>query len=142
MEAIPNIHPLAMIISAVTIVYRKKALLPIYVYVLLDGLRSGFSFWWIPQIYLWAVLWAAVMIASSGKKPYGVVRYIIIGGIFGLSFGTLYAPVQAIMFGLSFKGAVAWVLAGLPFDAAHGLGNAAFCMLTVPMAKLLDREKP
>ena len=48
MEGLPNIHPLAMFVMLLTIVYRKKALIPIYIYVFLQGLWSGFSPWWIP----------------------------------------------------------------------------------------------
>ena len=43
MQVLPNIHLLGMFIVALTVVYRAKALLPIYVYVFLDGLFSGFS---------------------------------------------------------------------------------------------------
>ena len=62
MELLPNIHLLGMFIVAVTVVYRKKALYPIYIYVLLNGIVAGFATWWIPYLYIWTVLWAAVML--------------------------------------------------------------------------------
>ena len=37
MEFLPNIHPIAMFITVYTLVYRAKALIPIYVYVLMLG---------------------------------------------------------------------------------------------------------
>ena len=37
MDAAPNIHLLGMFIVAFTVVYRKKALYPIYIFVLLTG---------------------------------------------------------------------------------------------------------
>ena len=48
MEVLPNIHLLGVFTIAFTVVYRKKALYPIYIYVLLNGLFSGFATWWIP----------------------------------------------------------------------------------------------
>ncbi|MBR2621042.1 MAG: hypothetical protein IKC97_01560, partial [Clostridia bacterium] len=41
MEALPNIHLLGMLIVVYTIVFRRKALIPLYVYVLLMGVFSG-----------------------------------------------------------------------------------------------------
>ncbi len=55
MEWIPNVHLLGMFIVSYTVVYRKKALIPIYVYVLLNGGFAGFSMWWIPYLYVWTV---------------------------------------------------------------------------------------
>ena len=42
MEALPNIHGVAMFIALFTLFFRAKALIPIYVYVLLNGLYGGF----------------------------------------------------------------------------------------------------
>ena len=48
MEVAPNVHLLGVFTIAITVVYRKKALYPIYTYVLLNGMFSGLSGWWIP----------------------------------------------------------------------------------------------
>ena len=48
MEFLPNIHPLGLLTVVYTVVFRKRALIPIYIYVFLNGLFSGFSFWWLP----------------------------------------------------------------------------------------------
>ena len=42
MEVAPNVHLLGVFTMAFTLVYRKKALYPIYTYVLLNGLFTGF----------------------------------------------------------------------------------------------------
>ena len=62
MEVAPNVHLLGVFTIAFTVVYRKKALYPIYTYVLLNGIFCGFATWWIPYLYLWAVLWGATML--------------------------------------------------------------------------------
>ena len=57
MEIAPNIHLIGVFTIAFTVVYRKKALYPVYIFVLLTGLFSGFASWWIPYLYIWTVLW-------------------------------------------------------------------------------------
>ena len=138
MEAIPNVHLLGVFTIAFTIVYRRKALYPIYTYVLINGILSGFSTWWIPYLYLWTVLWGVTMLLP--KKMPGKIKtivYMIVNACHGFLFGTLYAPAQAILFGLSFDGMVAWIIAGLPFDFIHGVSNFFCGMLIVPIASLL-----
>ena len=43
MEAVPNVHLLGMFTMLLTVVYRRRALYPIYVYVLLNGVYAGFA---------------------------------------------------------------------------------------------------
>ena len=52
MEALPNIHAIAMFIALFTLVYRWKALIPLYVYVALTGGYAGLAQWWIPYLYV------------------------------------------------------------------------------------------
>lgn len=140
MEALPNIHLLGMFTIVFTIVFRKKALIPIYVYVMLDGLFAGFSVWWIPYLYIWTILWAVVMILPK-KMPKWLcyVVYPALCALHGLAFGILYAPAQAIMFKMSFEQAVAWVMAGVPFDIMHCIGNFAAGLLIVPLSDVLKK---
>ncbi len=48
MELIPNVHLLGVFTIAYTVVYRKKALYPIYTYVILNGILCGCAAWWVP----------------------------------------------------------------------------------------------
>ena len=68
LEFAPNIHLLGVFTMVFTLVYRKKALYPIYTYVLLNGMFSGFATWWIPYLYVWAVLWGITMLLPR-KMP-------------------------------------------------------------------------
>ena len=140
MEALPNIHLLGMLAMAYTIVFRRKALIPIYVYVFLNGVYAGFNMWWIPHLYLWTVLWGVTMLLprDMSKKTKCIV-YPAVCCMHGLLYGTLYAPAQAIMMGLSFKATIAWIIAGLPWDAIHGAGNLAAGLLIYPLSELLKK---
>lgn len=138
MEVLPNIHLLGTFIIATTVVYRKKALYPIYGYVFLNGLVSGFAMWWYPYLYVWTVLWGIIMLIPK-KIPNKIapIVYMVVCALHGFLFGVLYSPAQAIMFGLNFKGMVTWIIAGLPFDLIHGISNFFCAMLVVPIIKAL-----
>lgn len=134
MEFLPNVHLIGVLIVAITVVYRKKALYPIYLYVLINGLLAGFSAWWIPYLYIWTVLWGAVMLLPQNIPPkIQPIVYMLVCSAHGFLFGTLYAPVQAILFGLDFKGMIAWIVAGIPFDIIHGVSNFFGGILIVPL---------
>lgn len=129
MSALPNIHLLAFFIIIFSIVYRKKALYIVYGYVFLEGLMSGFALWWIPYLYIWTILW--IIAIHLPKKPNPILCSIL-GFCHGMAFGTLYAPAQAILFGLSFDEMIAWIIVGLPWDLTHGISNTVVCSL-VPL---------
>ena len=138
MEVAPNVHLLSVFTVAFTVVYRKKALYPIYTYVFLNGLFCGFSTWWIPYLYLWTVLWAVVMLLPKNMpKRVKPIVYMLVCSAHGFLFGTLYAPAQAILYGLDFKGMIAWIIAGLPWDCVHGVSNLVCGLLIMPIVKVL-----
>jgi len=140
MEWAPNIHLLGVFTIAFTVVYRAKALYPIYIYVLLNGMFSGFNAWWIPYLYLWTILWGITMLLPKKMpKPVAVVVYSVVNALHGYGFGILYAPAQALLFGLSFKGMIAWVIAGFPFDIIHGTSNLVCGLLIVPIVLILQK---
>ena len=138
MDVFPNIHLLGVFTMAFTLHYRKKALYPIYNYVLILGLFSGFAAWWVPHLYLWTILWGATMLLprSMPEKVRPVV-YMAVCAAHGFLYGVLYAPAQALLFGLSFEGMLAWIAAGLPFDLIHGVSNFIAGALIVPIVSAL-----
>ena len=140
MEALPNIHLLGMLTVTYTLVFRKKALIPIYVYVLLNGLFSGFNAWWVPYLYIWTILWGATMLLPKNMpKAVACVVYPIICALHGLCFGILYAPVQALMVGFTFEQTLAWIAAGFTFDVIHTVGNFAVGLLIYHASEALKR---
>lgn len=138
MDVFPNIHLLGVFTMAFTLQYGKKALYPVYIYVLILGLFSGFSAWWVPHLYLWVVLWGATMLLPRNlpSKIRPVVYMAVCAG-HGFLYGTLYAPAQAILFGLDFQGMIAWTVAGLPFDLIHGVSNFVAGSLILPIVSAL-----
>ena len=118
MMGLPNIEPVTLMVMLFSVTFGRKALYPIYVYVLLEFVLHGIHFWSINYLYVWAVLACAAWILRSMRSPFG---WALLAGIYGLLFGLLCAPVYAVTGGLTF--AVTWWLNGIPYDLIHGVGN-------------------
>ena len=132
MEVLPNVHLLGVFTIAITLVYRRKALYPI----------SGFALWWIPYLYLWTVLWgAAVLLLPRDLGRVKPLQVMLLCAAHGYLYGTLYAPAQALLFGLDWKGMVTWILAGLPWDFVHGTSNFFCGLLILPLARTLQKAE-
>ena len=139
MEAFPNIHLLGVFTVTFTVVYRVKALIPIYIFVFLEGLIAGFARWWIPYLYIWTVLWGATMLLPKKMNPkIARVVYAAVCGLHGLAYGTLYAPAHVIMFmGGDFSKMFAWISSGFLWDVKHAVGNLLLGTLIPDLSKLL-----
>ena len=140
MEFLPNIHLIGALTMVYTIVYRVKALIPIYIFVFLTGLYGGFSLWWVPYLYVWTVLWAVTMLLPK-KMPnkIAIPVYMVICALHGLLFGVLYAPAQALLFGFNFKQTLAWVASGFAFDVIHAVGNFVAATLILPLSGTIGK---
>lgn len=142
LEILPNVHLLAVFIMAETVVYRQKALYPIYTFVFITGLLNGFSIWWWPYLYIWTVLWGAgMLLPKEMPKKVAPVVYMAVCALHGFLYGTLYSPYQALMFHLDFKGMVSWIIAGLPYDAIHGVSNFFCALLVVPLITVMKQAQ-
>ena len=142
MNFLPNIHLIAMFIILLTRFYRAKALISIYLFVILDGIIEGFFLsTWIMYAYIWALLWLWVMILPK-KIPRFLQAgiYPILGALHGITFGLFTAPVSYFMFfpgTHSLSGFLAYVASGLPFDIAHMIGNFCACILVLPILEMM-----
>lgn len=140
MEWIPNVHLLGVLTIAITVVYRQKALYPLTIFIFILGLYAGFALWWIPHTYLWVVLWGITMLLPKRMPPkIAPIVYTAVCGLHGFLYGTLYAPSQALLFGLDFQGMIGWIIAGLPWDLVHGVSNLIAGLLICPIVALLTR---
>ena len=80
-----------------------------------------------------------MLIPKNASLRLAAVLYPAIGALFGLSFGTLYAPAQSLLFGYDLKTTFAWIAAGFPWDVVHAVGNLVACTLILPLSRLLER---
>lgn len=138
LAALPNVELVTMLIMAYTVVYRFRALVPIYLFVALEAVLYPSPVATVMYLYVWAILFFVVMLLPRGRVLPAPV-YMLIGGLFGLAFGTLCAPAQAVYFGLKAEGVLAWIAAGFPYDVTHAIGNTAIGCLTPFVIRLLSR---
>lgn len=140
LEFLPNVHLLGVLTIVYTLIYRKKALYPIYIYVFILALFNGFSLWVLPHLYLWTILWGCVMLIPKHLSQFKIqIICTILCGLHGFLYGTLYAPAQALLFGLSLKGMITWIIAGIPWDIVHGISNLCVSILITPLCKVLKQ---
>lgn len=141
MELLPNFHAITLFIAVITLEYRARALIPVYIFVFLQGAYSGFALWWWPYLYIWAIAWAFFMLIPKGVslKAKGVLSAIF-SALHGISYGVLYAPFQVIaFFNSDFSKMLPWILIGLPWDIIQMVGNIVLSILVIPLYKVLHR---
>ena len=135
MSFLPNIEPVSLCVMLYAVVFGKKWVYPVYLYVLLEILFYGINLWNINYLYIWAVLGTA---AYCLRDMEGRLGWAILSGSFGLLFGALCGIADVFVGGISY--AVARWVSGIPFDIAHCAGNFFMALLLfVPLRKLLER---
>ena len=140
LEALPNVHLLGTLTMVYALALRWRGLIPLYLYVFLNGLIAGFNLWWVPYLYIWTLLFLLTMALPKrmGRRAAFIVHPVVCS-LHGFAYGTLYAPAQALMFGFDFEQTVAWIVAGIPFDLIHGVSNFAVGFLVLPLSQALKR---
>lgn len=135
MSALPNIEPVSLLVMLFAVVFGRRCLYPIYLYVMLEILFYGIQLWNINYLYVWTILALAAWLMRRTRHP---LAWALLSGVFGLLFGALCAPVYLFSGGLGF--AVSWWISGIPYDIAHCAGNFLIALvLFVPLRKLLER---
>ena len=86
MSFLPNIEPVSLCVMLYAVVFGKKWVYPVYLYVLLEILFYGISLWNINYLYIWAVLAIA---AYCLRRMQGRLGWALLSAGFGLSFGAL-----------------------------------------------------
>lgn len=135
MSFLPNIEPVSLFVMLYAVVFGRKALYPIYLYVLLEILFYGIQLWNINYLYVWVILAAGAWMLRKSENP---LTWALLSGVFGLLFGALCAPVYLFSGGLGF--AVSWWISGIPFDFMHCAGNFVMALLLfMPLRRLLNK---
>lgn len=135
LAALPNIEPVSLMVMLFAVTFGRKALCPIYTYVLLEILVYGLGLWNINYLYIWAVLAAGAWFMRRETHP---LAWALLSGGFGLMFGLLCAPVDVFIGGWGY--ALARWASGIPFDLLHCAGNFAIALgLFAPLRRLMAR---
>ena len=135
MSGMPNIEPVSLMVMLFAVVFGKKWVYPVYVYVAMEILFYGIGTWNIMYLYIWGVLAWAAYLCRGMESPLG---WALLSGSFGLLFGALCAPVDAVIGGVGY--AVSKWISGIPFDLAHCAGNFVIALVLFrPMQMLIEK---
>jgi len=135
MSFLPNIEPVSLFVMVFAVVFGRKALYPIYLYVAMEILLYGIGTWNLMYVYVWTILAAAAWCMRKAESP---LSWALLSGVFGLAFGALCAPVDFMLGDLGYV-ISKWVT-GIPFDLAHCAGNFVMALvLFKPMRGLLEK---
>lgn len=124
LDGLPNIELVSLLVVLYTLEWPRLALPAVYTYVAVYGLLNGFGIWWFAQLYIWLPLMAAAWLLRGGDSA---LLWALVSGLFGLSYGALYALGYAAMNGPA--AGFAWWVSGIPFDLLHGGGNFLTALL-------------
>lgn len=136
MSWLPNIEPVSLMVMLFAVVFGKKWVYPVYLYVAMEILFYGISLWNLNYLYIWAVL---AVLASYMKTMESPLGWAMLSGVYGLAFGALCGIVDVFIGGFGY--AVAKWVSGIPFDISHCLGNFFIALILFkPMRKLLEEQ--
>ena len=134
MSFLPNIEPVSLMVMLFAVVFGKKWVYPVYLYVVLEILFYGISLWNINYLYIWAILAVAAYFLRNMRSPLG---WAVLSGGFGLAFGALCGIVDVFIGGFGY--AVSKWISGIPFDIAHCAGNFVIALvLFKPLRELME----
>ena len=135
MSWMPNIEPVSLMVMLYAVTFGRKAVYPIYLYVMLEILVYGLGTWNIMYLYVWAILALAAWLLRRMQSP---MSWALLASGFGLAFGLLCAPIDVFIGGFGYA-AAKWA-SGIIFDIWHCAGNFVIALLLfVPMRKLLGQ---
>lgn len=135
MAGLPNIEPVSLMVMLFAVVFGKKAVFPIYVYIFMEFAVYGIQLWSICYLYIWLVLAVAAWLCRSMTSAW---LWAALSGLYGLLFGALCAPVDWFIGGFHY--ALAKWVNGIPFDLLHCAGNFVLALtLFSPLRRLLTQ---
>ncbi|MBR2044493.1 MAG: hypothetical protein IJ946_09195 [Clostridia bacterium] len=149
MSILPNIEPVTVMLIALTCVYGVKALLPAYVFSVIQIAIYGFHIWNLMYLYVWAVLVFLVLLLLPIHKAFDKLTYAsvlqtvlwtVLAALYGLFFGVICSVPYFITLGPA--GAISWIAAGFAFDITHCISNAVITAVAFyPIYKALKITK-
>ena len=135
LSAIPGVELVTTLIILYTLELPAAAPWAVAVFVVLQFLLYGFGLWSWGYLYIWLLL---VLLARLLHRMESPVGWAVLAGAYGLGFGALFTPIYFITQGPG--GALAWWLAGIPTDVAHGVSNfLVMLLLYKPLRGVLHR---
>lgn len=135
LSAAPNVEIVTLLVILYTLVFGKKTLYAVAVFVLLECAVWGIGLWTVMYLYLWPLLSLTVYMMRKIDSRW---FWSIFSAAFGVMYGGLCSIVYLFLGGPST--AFAWWIAGIPWDLFHGGANfVLMAVLYTPLRQVLRR---
>ena len=135
MSFLPNIEPVSLMVMLFAVVFGKKCLYPVYLYVAMEILFYGLGLWNVNYLYIWVVLAVAAYFLRNMQSRLG---WALLSGVYGLLFGALCGIADIFIGGIPY--AVSKWISGIPFDIMHCAGNFVIALLLFnPLRELTEK---
>ena len=132
MMGLPNIEPTSLLVMLYAVLFGRKSVFPITVYILLEFALYGLNIWSVSYLYIWFLLALAAWYLRDMQSPLG---WAMLSGIFGLLFGALCTPACLFVGGPAY--AFSWWVNGISFDLIHCAANFTIALiLFCPLRRL------
>lgn len=140
---LPNIELTSFWLILFTLFFGRRIALVVPVFILIEGTVYGFGIWWVMYLYAWPLL---VCLTWMFRRQESVWFWSIVSGAFGLSFGALCAVPYFFLgagggagVAAGIRTALAWWVAGIPWDIVHCVGNFALMLVLYrPVRRVME----
>ncbi len=139
MAALPNIHPVALMLILCTLVFSWRAFFTCGIYVMLEGIFFGLSPYFIAYLYIWPLLVLLTLLFRKRKHP---LFWALFSAVYGFLFGLMVFPVAYFAFDMigNRQAIVTYLLNDIPFNLYHAAGNFFMVLvLLMPLKEGLER---
>ena len=136
---LPNIEIVTLLFMVYTCVFgAKKTFIISIIFSTTEIFFYGVQTWLLVYYFIWPLL--IFLTSLLFKTTNSEWAFSILGLVYGLSFGFVFAIFESFFYGLSY-GIVYWTR-GIPFDLIHGASNfVVILMLYKPLLRLLTQLK-
>lgn len=143
LSGIANVELTSFLIIMFTLYFGKKTFWVIPAFVTIEILIFGFELMWVlAYCYVWLILYLLTLALSKFRSVFPMA---LLSGFYGLVFGFLCSfPYLFVTSALNptagLKSAIAYWIAGIPFDVVHGVANFIIMLiLFAPVSRVLER---
>ncbi len=129
LDFLPNVELVTFLFLVFTILYGRKTILVSFAFTGIETLVFGSGIWVIMYLYVWPLEIFCVLLLHRHfpQDRDGYWWYCIFAALFGLFFGAACTVPYWIMGGP--RAAIAWWIAGIPYDIVHGVSNFILCLI-------------
>ena len=137
LNSIANVELVTLLLIVFTKHFGKEYALPSsLLFALIECIWWGFGIWTITYFYVWPLL----VLITDRISTDELWVHCVLSAMFGLFFGALCSLTTLLTAGPA--AALAWWIAGIPYDLIHAAGNLVLCLLLYrPLMKALQYMK-